>query len=54
MEDNDHDLLIAISVQLSELKIQFSNHLKHHWGITVTLLGITLTSLVSLLIVVLK
>ncbi len=53
-EKNDHDLIITIDVKLDELKNQFSNHLKHHWAITITLLSITLTSLISTLVMVLK
>ena len=54
MEKNDHDLLICIDVKLGELRTQFSNHLKHHWAVTITLLSITLTSLISTLVMVLK
>lgn len=42
---SDHDLLLCLDVKLSELKIQFSNHLKHHekvsdrqWAVTIAAL----------------
>lgn len=28
--ETDHDLLIQMDVKLDELKLQFTNHLKHH------------------------
>ena len=51
---SDHDILIQVNVKLDELKKQFDNHLKHHWAISVTLLSITITSLISVLVMVLK
>ncbi len=38
---SDHDILICIEERLSELKIQFSNHLKHHNTYAIALLTIT-------------
>lgn len=30
VEDSDHDLLIEMNTILSEMKVQFTNHLQHH------------------------
>lgn len=46
----DHDLLVCIDVKLKELKKQFDNHLKHHWAITIPLIGIAGSLVVALLI----
>jgi hypothetical protein len=35
---NDHDLLIEAVTMLRDLKVHFSNHIKHHWAITIPLL----------------
>ena len=54
MIENDHDLLIKIDTCLKVLQKQFSNHLAHHWAITISLLGIAATTTVTLLIFILK
>ena len=51
---NDHDLLISINVRLIELQAQFKNHLMHHFYVVVSLLGVTLSSIVSLIIALIK
>jgi len=45
----DHDLLIEIAAQLKELRHQFSNHLKHHWAVTLTLVGALTMALIKIL-----
>lgn len=40
---SDHDLLIALNVKQDGLEKQFSNHLHHHWAITMTALGAAIT-----------
>ena len=35
---NDHDLLIRIDERTMKLEGCFTNHLKHHWAITLVLL----------------
>lgn len=47
---NDHDLLVCINVQLAELKLQFSNHLKHHFMIALAAWGTALGAIVTLAI----
>jgi len=37
---NDHDLLVEINVKLGELSKQFSNHIRHHQKITITMVVI--------------
>ncbi len=49
----DHDLLVCIDVKLKELKEQFSNHLKHHWAMTLALVMITFGSVISVIIALL-
>lgn len=49
----DHDLLICIDAKLRELKLQFSNHILHHWWVTIPLIGITIGSITSLIIALL-
>lgn len=49
----DHDLLICIDIKLKELKQQFANHIKHHWMVTIPMIGITFGSIVSLIITLL-
>ena len=51
MENRDHDLLICIDVKLSELKAQFSNHLKHHFLFGLAALTTAVTAVVALIIV---
>lgn len=37
-----------------ELKLQFTNHLRHHWAITLVLLSSTISLIVGLLSIVVK
>lgn len=47
---NDHDLLICIDAKLKELKIQFDNHLQHHFRYNIMAWGIALAALIGLII----
>lgn len=47
---NDHDLLICIDAKLKGLSTQFSNHLKHHFAVTLLALSSTLSLVVALLV----
>lgn len=40
--DTDHDLLIRIDERLIKVDTCLSNHLRHHWAITVVLLTVVL------------
>jgi len=47
---SDHDLLIMIYAKQEELIKQFTNHLRHHFIITVTTVSALITGLVTFLI----
>lgn len=34
MQPNDHDLLVRIDERVKKLDTCMSNHLKHHWAVT--------------------
>ena len=46
---NDHDLLMRIDEKLDGLSKQFSNHIRHHWMVTIPVLAIALGLLIALL-----
>ena len=48
MELNDHDLLIRIDERVAKLDRCMSNHLAHHWTVSVAVLAAVLTALASL------
>lgn len=54
MDDEDHDILIRLEVILKELKIDFDNHLKHHFRYSVMAWGIALGAIVTLAIALIK
>ena len=43
------EMLVCIDTKLKELKVQFDNHLCHHFRITLILLGITGSAIITLL-----
>ena len=45
----DHDLLMRIDERTEIMEKQFSNHIKHHWLVTIPVLVIALGLLVALL-----
>jgi hypothetical protein len=47
-EPNDHDLLIRIDERVAKLDRSMTNHLAHHWAVTLALVGSVLTALASL------
>ena len=47
---NDHDLLVRIDERVCNLTKHFSNHIKHHWLITVPLLMIITGLVITLLV----
>lgn len=49
-EPSDHDLLIELNEKVEILDKHFTNHLAHHWAVTLVLL----TSLLGLVATVLK
>lgn len=54
----DHDLLIELNVKMDWMEKQFSNHLHHHWMITLAALSAALTGAIgfvtSLLMLLIK
>ena len=46
---NDHDLLVRIDERTKTMSKQFSNHIRHHWMVTIPVLVIALGLLVALL-----
>jgi hypothetical protein len=49
-EPSDHDLLIRIDERVEKLDRCMTNHLTHHWAVTLALVGSVLTALASLAI----
>jgi hypothetical protein len=47
--ESDHDILIRMDEKLDGLNTGFTNHLNHHWTITVIALSAALTGGLSLL-----
>ena len=47
-EPTDHDLLVRIDERVAKLDRCMTNHLAHHWAVTVTLVGAVLAALASL------
>lgn len=50
---DDHDLLICIDVKLKELQTQFSNHLKHHFAVTIAALASAFSAIGALVVLIL-
>ena len=46
---DDHDLLVRMDEKLDGLSKQFSNHIRHHWAVTIPVILIALGLLVALL-----
>ncbi len=49
----DREYLIHIDTEVTGLKEQFSNHLKHHWMATIALISITGTAITAVIIALL-
>ena len=47
-EERD-ELLIRVDERTETLETQFSNHIKHHWAVTIPVLAIALGLLIALL-----
>lgn len=50
MEDRDHDILIEVNTKLDDLRLQFSNHLKHHFLFSLTALSMAGAAIVALIV----
>ena len=44
----DHDLLVRIDERQGTMATHFSNHIKHHWAVTISLLMIVAGLVVAL------
>ncbi|HUS46152.1 MAG TPA: hypothetical protein VM219_09015 [Phycisphaerae bacterium] len=51
-EPKDHDLLIRIDERVAKLDRCMSNHLSHHWAVTLAALGAMLTAMISIVIAI--
>jgi uncharacterized membrane protein len=49
-EPTDHDLLIRIDERVAKLDRCMTNHLAHHWAVSMAVLGAVLMALASLAI----
>ena len=49
----NREYLICIDIKLKELKEQFSNHIKHHWMVTIPLIVITGGAITALIVALL-
>jgi len=49
-EPSDHDLLIRIDERVRKLDRCMTNHLAHHWAVSMAVLGAVLTALASLIV----
>ena len=47
-EPTDHDLLVRIDERVAKLDRCMTNHLAHHWAVTLALVGAVLAALASL------
>jgi len=52
--NNDHDILIRMEVILKELKVDFDNHLVHHFRYTLLACGVALSAIVTMAIALIK
>lgn len=46
-EMGDHDLLVQLNVKQDGLEKQFTNHLHHHWMVTIAAIGAGLSGLLA-------
>ena len=51
---SDHDLLIESVTILKELKVDFDNHLSHHFRYSMLACGVALSAIVTLAIALIK
>jgi hypothetical protein len=51
---NDHDLLIEVHTIVKELKVDFDNHLVHHFRYSLLAWGVALSAIITLAIALIK
>ena len=49
-DETDHDILIKLQADICWIRKQLSNHLKHHWMLTLSLAGIVLAGVVTIIV----
>jgi len=49
-QPSDHDLLIRIDERVRKLDRCMTNHLRHHWAVTMLALGAVVSAILSLVI----
>ena len=49
----NRELLFCMDVKLTELGRQFSNHIRHHWMVTIPLISITGATIIALILALL-
>lgn len=54
MPPEDHDILIALNEKVGNIQNLLENHLKHHWAVTISLIGITGSAVVTTLILIIR
>ena len=54
MELSDHDLLLIVNERVKRLNESMTNHLAHHWCVTLAAIGALLTASLSLAVLVVK
>ncbi len=50
MQQSERDLLIEINTRLKVIEKNLDNHLRHHWAVSITALGIALSSVIGLVV----
>ena len=50
MNEDDRERLAELKTDICWIKKMLGNHLRHHWAVTLALLGITLSSVLTLLV----
>ena len=51
---SDHDLLVEVNTILKELKVDFDNHLQHHFRYTLLACSVALGAIITLAIALIK
>lgn len=51
---SDHDILIEMNTTLKELKVDFDNHLSHHFRYSILACSVALGAIVTLAIALIK
>ncbi|HUX17124.1 MAG TPA: hypothetical protein VMW52_11675 [Phycisphaerae bacterium] len=47
---SDHDLLIRIDERTEKLDMCMTNHLRHHWAVTLAAVGAVISAVVAMIV----